>query len=205
MKLSLSLIVALVFSSNFTFAGLNEAKLKMEVVPFKFSANAGLYRSRISDAVPVKREMNNPAFFVQVFFPFKRSIDNPKYFTGNDSTSVYYDRLFSATPYVVFHMTEDQGNASGLGQELSIRVVKRLYAKIQIAIAWTESQAATNDGLKTGFNFHNYWYLSTFLSRHASLNVGFVHISNGRIFRPSDSSVFDMMTVGFSYSLKKRK
>lgn len=201
MKTSFTLVALILLNISSVFAGFREAKHKMEIVPFKFSANTGLYRSRISGATPIKIELNNPAFFAQVFFPFKRSIDDPKYFNGNDSTSLYYDRLFAATPYVVFHVTEDMGNASGLGQELSIRIVKRLYAKIQIAIAWTESRAATNDGLKTGFNFHNYWYLSTFLSRHSSLNIGVVHISNGRVFRPSDSAVFDMLTFGVSYSL----
>ncbi|MFT6745725.1 MAG: hypothetical protein ACJAZ2_000059 [Glaciecola sp.] len=60
-------------------------------------------------------------------------MDLPEHFDGNDSTSVYYDRLFSASPYAVFHVTEDMGNAAGIGQELSIRVVKRVYAKVQIA------------------------------------------------------------------------
>jgi hypothetical protein len=201
MKVIFTLVIFLVCTSNNTFAGLKEAKYKMEIVPFKFSLNGGVYRSRLANAVPPKREYNNPAFFVQIYFPFKRSLDYPKHFTGNDSTSVYYDRLFSATPYAVFHVTEDLGNAAGLGQELSIRVVKRIYAKIQIAIAWTESQASTNDGLKTGFNFHNYWYLSGFVSRHTALSFGYTHISNGRVFRPSDSSIFDMLTFGVSYSL----
>ncbi|MFT6747848.1 MAG: hypothetical protein ACJAZ2_002205 [Glaciecola sp.] len=203
MKFTIALITVILLSSNAAFAGLKEAKHKMEVVPFKFSLNGGVYRSRLANAIPAKREYNNPAFFVQVFLPFKRSVDLPEHFDGNDSTSVYYDRLFSASPYAVFHVTEDMGNAAGIGQELSVRVVKRVYAKIQIAIAWTESQAATNDGLKTGFNFHNYWYLSTFLSRNTALSVGYTHISNGRVFRPSDSSIFDMLTVGVSHTFRK--
>jgi len=205
MKIITSIITILLFSSNFAFAGLKKAKYTMEIVPFKFSLNAGVYRSRLAGGTPAKREYNNPAMFVQVYLPFKRSLDYPKYFDGNDSTSIYYDRLFSAVPYAVFHVTEDLGNAAGLGQELSVRITKRVYAKAQIAIAWTESQAATNDGLKTGFNFHNYWYVSTFLSRNAAVSVGYTHISNGRVFRPSDSSIFDMLTIGFSYSFKKRK
>jgi hypothetical protein len=205
MKFITSMIAILLFSANFVFAGLKQAKYKMEIVPFKFSVNGGVYRSRLAGRTPPKREYKNPAMFVQVYLPFKRSLDYPKYFDGNDSTSVYYDRLFSAVPYAVFHVTEDLGNAAGLGQELSVRIVKRVYAKAQIAIAWTESQAATNDGLKTGFNFHNYWYVSTFLSRNTAVSVGYTHISNGRVFRPSDSSIFDMLTIGISHSFVKRK
>jgi hypothetical protein len=205
MKTILTLITVLLLTSNASFAGVKEAKYKMEIVPFKFSINGGMYRSRLANAIPAKRSYNNPALFVQVYLPFKRSIDHSASFSENDSTVKYYDRLFYAIPYAVFHVTEEFGNAAGIGQELSVRVVKRLYAKIQIAIAWTESMASTNDGLKTGFNFHNYWYLSTFLSRNTALSVGFNHISNGRVFRPSDSSIFDMLTIGVSHSFRKKK
>ncbi len=205
MKSTLIIFALMMLQLSPTIAGIKEAKYKMEIIPFKFSINGGLYRSRIANALPKKRSFNNPAFFVQAFFPFKRSIDHPHNFTSNDSTHIYYDRLFSATPYAVFHITEEGGNATGLGQELSLRIVKRVYAKIQIAVVWTDSKDYTNDGLKTGFNFHNYWYVSTFLSKRTALSVGFNHISNGRVFRAGDTSIFDMLTLGVSHSFAKRK
>jgi len=205
MKSILTLVTILILTSSASYAGVKKAKYKLEVIPFKCSLNGGVYRSRLANAIPPKRSYNNPTGFVQVFFPFKRSIDLPENFSENDSTPKYYDRLFSATPYAVFHVTEDLGNAAGLGQQLSIRIVKRWYANIQIAIAWTESQRNTNDGLKTGFNFHNYWHLSTFLSRNTALSFGYTHISNGRVFRPADSSIFDMLTLGVSHSFRKKK
>lgn len=188
-----------------TFAALQEAKYKLEIVPFKISLNGGLYRSRIANALPEKRSYSNPAFFIQVYFPFKRSIDHPDNFSEDTGTAKHYDRLFSATPYAIFHVTENFGYCAGVGQELSIRVVKRVYAKIQLALAFTESLPSSNDGLKSGFNFHNFWYLSTFISRTTAVSLGYTHISNGRIFRPSDTSLFDMLTVGVSHSFRRKK
>lgn len=199
---SLFILLACTFLMNPAFAGITRAKYELELIPFKCSINGGLYRSRLAESTPEEKRYNRPSLFIQTYFPFKRSIDFPENFS-NDSS--YYDRLFSATPYAVFHLTDKWGNAVGVGQELSIRIVKRVYAKSQIGIVWVESSTMVNDGLKTGFNFHNYWFLSVFVSQNTALSFGYNHISNGRVFAPQQTSIYDMMTIGVSHSFKRKR
>lgn len=199
------LFIAFLASSISVQAGpFKEAKHKMEIVPFRASFNTGLYKSRLAEWTDIRqRQYAQPSFMVQLYLPFKRSVDTPESFEEGYKNDDYYDRLFAAKPFLLFHLTEKLGNASGLGQELTFRVHSRWFANIQLAVAWVESPANTNDGLKTGWNFHNYWYLSCFVTKKFTLNAGYIHISNGRVWTPDQSSLFDMITVGTSFNLHR--
>ena len=178
---------------------------ELEKTPLKISINPGIYRSRLPGSTTLESGFNQPAFFAQVYFPFKRSLDIPSNFERPNYDSTYYDRLFTASPIAVFHLTEKGGNGIGLGQELSFKVSTKTFIKSQLAILWVESNAQKNDGLKSGLNFHHYWYVSSYISQNVAISIGYNHISNGKILSRQLGSVFDMLTVGACFTFSKRK
>ena len=191
---------------NSAFAGENKAKQELEIAPFRMNINTGLYQSRLSNWNALREtRYAQPSFFAQVYMPFKRSIDYESNFTEGEHSSNYYDRLFSSKMFVSLHITDKLGSATGLGNEFTLRIYKRFFANIQLAVVFVESPASTNDGLKSGFNFQNYWFMSCYLNHNVSLSAGFVHISNGRIWNPEDTALFDMLTIGASFNLNKPK
>ena len=176
-------------------------QFELEKTPFKFNLNAGPYRSRLGSGTDKENGFNQPAFFVQVYFPFKRSLDTPSNFERGNSDPDYYDRLFTVCPIALFHITDKGGNGVGLGQELSFRVKPKWFIKSQLALAWLEASSSINDGLESGLNFHHHWYVSTYLNKQTALLFGFNHISNGRILDDEIGANFDMLTFGLSYTL----
>lgn len=177
---------------------------ELEKTPLKISINPGFYRSRLPGSSSLERSFRQPAFFAQVYFPFKRSLDIPSNFERSSYDSNYYDRLFTASPLAIFHLTEKGGNGIGLGQELSFKIFKKIFIKSQLAILWVESNAQKNDGLKSGLNFHHYWYISSYLSQNTAFSIGYNHISNGKILSRQLGAVFDMLTVGVCYTFSKK-
>ena len=206
------LFLLLILCSFDFHSQVQKVKFELEKTPFKFNINAGPYRSRFGDG---KKEngFNQPAFFTQVYFPFKRSLDTPSNFEREKNDPNYYDRLFTACPIALFHVTDEGGNGVGLGQELSFKVKRKWFIKSQLAIVWLESSTdpkkidigGTNDGLLSGLNFHHHWYISTYLNKQTALLFGFNHISNGKILDDEVGALFDMFTFGFSYSLKPKE
>ena len=91
-----------------------------------------------------------------------------------------------------------------MGQELSFKIAKKTFIKSQLAILWVESNAQKNDGLKSGLNFHHYWYVSSYLTQNTSLSIGYNHISNGKILSQQLGAVFDMLTIGVCVTFVKK-
>jgi len=187
------------------YSQVEKVKFELEKTPFKFNINAGPYRSRFESGTEKEKGFNQPAFFAQVYFPFKRSLDTPSNFKREKNDPNYYDRLFTACPIALFHLTDKGGNGVGLGQELSFKVKRKWFIKSQLAIVWLESSSNSNDGLEDGLNFHHHWYVSTYLNKQTALLFGFNHISNGKILDDEVGAIFDMFTFGFSYSLKPKE
>ena len=151
------LIVATIYSISIS-SQVERVVFELEKTPLKVSINPGVYRSRLPGSSSLESSFRQPAFFAQVYFPFKRSLDTPSNFERSTFDSTYYDRLFTASPLAIFHLTEKGGNGLGLGQELSFKIAKKTFIKSQLAIFRVESNANQTDGLKSGLNFHHYWY-----------------------------------------------
>ena len=198
----ISLFLTLFFST-FIYSQAERVVFELEKTPLKVSINPGVYRSRLPGSISLESSFRQPAFFAQVYFPFKRSLDTPSNFQRSNFDSTYYDRLFTASPLAIFHLTEKGGNGIGLGQELSFKVAKKTFIKSQLAILWVESNAQKNDGLKSGLNFHHYWYISTYISQNIAVSLGYNHISNGKILSQQLGSVFDMLTAGICITFLK--
>ena len=192
------------FFSTYIYSQVEKVVFELEKTPLKISINPGIYRSRLPGSNSLENSFSQPAFFAQVYFPFKRSLDTPSNFQRSNFDSTYYDRLFTASPLAIFHLTEKGGNGIGLGQELSFKVAKKTFIKSQLAILWVESNAQKNDGLKSGLNFHHYWYISTYASQNIAVSLGYNHISNGKILSQQLGSVFDMLTAGICITFLKK-
>ena len=80
----------------------------MEIVPLKVSLNAGIYRSRLDLYPGPQSSFNQPGTFIQVYFPFQRSMDHPENFKRSRDDSTYYGRLFSVRPLAIFHITDNK-------------------------------------------------------------------------------------------------
>ena len=197
------LIVATIYSISIS-SQLERVVFELEKTPLKVSVNPGIYRSRLPGSSSIESSFRQPAFFAQVYFPFKRSLDTPSNFERSTFDSTYYDRLFTASPLAIFHLTEKGGNGLGLGQELSFKIAEKTFIKSQLAILWVESNAQKNDGLKSGLNFHHYWYVSSYLTQNISLSIGYNHISNGKILSQQLGAVFDMLTIGVCVTFVKK-
>ena len=197
------LIVATIYSISIS-SQVERVVFELEKTPLKVSINPGVYRSRLPGSSSLESSFRQPAFFAQVYFPFKRSLDTPSNFERSTFDSTYYDRLFTASPLAIFHLTEKGGNGLGLGQELSFKIAKKTFIKSQLAILWVESNAQKNDGLKSGLNFHHYWYVSSYLTQNISLSIGYNHISNGKILSQQLGAVFDMLTIGVCVTFVKK-
>jgi len=174
------------------------AKAKLEVVPFKLNLNPGIYRSRLDLNPAVENRFNQLGGFVQLYFPFQRSIDKAISFEG-DKDSLVCGRLFSIRPLATLQMTNKGGNCAGLGMELSFRLLKRFFLAAQLNLVWVEANNNVPDGLRRGLNFHHYWYASYFVNQKLSFSLGFNHISNGNFLSSNPTSVFDMITPGVSF------
>ena len=124
----LVLIVATIYSISI-YSQVERVVFELEKTPLKVSINPGVYRSRLPGSSSIESSFRQPAFFAQVYFPFKRSLDTPSNFERSTFDSTYYDRLFTASPLAVFHLTEKGGNGIGLGQELSFKVAKKTFIK----------------------------------------------------------------------------
>ena len=195
-----SLLIFLFCSLSF-FSQVEKVKFELERTSLKININSGVYKSRIyssNEAEKVNR-FRQPAFFAQVYFPFKRSLDIPSNFELDKNEPNYYDRLFTACPIAVFHINDKGGNGVGLGQELSFKVAKKWFIKSQLAVIWIESSQQKNDGLRSGLNFHHYWYINYYMSKKSALLLGYNHISNGKIFTSQTGALFDMIAIGFSH------
>ena len=195
-------IVLFILTWTFTIScwtQVEKVEFELEKTSLKINFNTGLYRSRLSNTISPANSSPQPAFFAQVYFPFKRSLDTPSNFEMDKADSNFYDRLFTASPIAVFHLTNMGGNAVGLGQEISFKIANKSFIKSQLALIWVESNSQKNDGLKAGLNFHHYWYLAHYLNKKNALLVGYNHISNGKILSREVGSLFDMFTIGFSH------
>ena len=200
-----SIILCLIIVGSGAISGqVERVVFELEKTPLKVSINPGVYRSRLPGSNKIENNFGQPAFFAQVYFPFKRSLDTPSNFQRSNFDSTYYDRLFTASPLAIFHLTEKGGNGIGLGQELSFKVAKKTFIKSQLAILWVESNAQKNDGLKSGLNFHHYWYISTYVSQNIAVSLGYNHVSNGKILSQQLGSVFDMLTAGICITFLKK-
>lgn len=193
---------------NITFANCQESveeetyykkgKIKLEIVPFKLSLNPGIYRSRLGADTP----FNQLGGFMQLYFPFQRSLDKLEKFKKVKKDSTYYGRLFSVRPLALFHVTNKGGNGLGLGIEFSFRAKKRFFIKPQLGIVWVEANSAVDDGLMRGLNFHHYWPVSYCINQRIAVSLGFNHISNGNFLSSKPTSNYDMITTGFSYTFR---
>jgi len=195
-------IVLFILTWAFTiscWAQVEKVEFELEKTSLKINFNAGLYRSRLPNTISPASSFLQPGFFAQVYFPFKRSLDTPSNFHMDKADSNFYDRLFTASPIAVFHLTNMGGNAVGLGQEISFKIANKTFIKSQLAVVWVESNSQKNDGLKAGLNFHHYWYLAHYLNKKNALLVGYNHISNGKILSREIGSLFDMFTIGWSH------
>jgi len=199
-------IVVLIFSLIFTISCWTQVEkviFELEKTPLKFNFNTGLYKSRLPNSISPASSFRQPAFFLQFYFPFKRSLDTPSNFEIDKNDINYYDRLFTASPMVVCYITNKGGNALGLGQELSFRLSNRSYIKTQLALVWVESNSYNNDGLQRGLNFQHYWYFSFYLNKKNAFLFGYSHISNGKILSKEVGCLFDMITIGLSHHCLK--
>ncbi len=200
-----SIILFLVIVGSIAISGqVERVVFELEKTPLKVSINPGVYRSRLPGSNTIESSFRQPAFFTQVYFPFKRSLDVPSNFERSKYDSTYYDRLFTVCPIAIFHLTEKGGNGLGLGQELSFKLSKRIFLKSQLAILWVESNSQKNDGLKSGLNFHHYWYTSYYVTQNTALSIGYNHISNGKILSQQLGAVFDMLTVGVCFAFTNK-
>ena len=145
----------------------------MEIVPLKVSINSGIYRSRLGLYPGPQSGFNQSGTFIQVYFPFQRSMDHPENFKRSRDDSTYYGRLFSVRPLAIFHITDKGGNGLALGQELSFKIKRKLFFESQLAIIWVEASSKIDDGLIRGLNFHHYWHFSYFLNKKLALSFGF--------------------------------
>ena len=196
-------IVLFILTWTFTIScwtQVEKVEFELEKTALKINFNTGLYRSRLPNTISPTNSFRQPAFFAQVYFPFKRSLDTPSNFQMDKADSNFYDRLFTASPIAVFHLTNMGGNAVGLGQEISFKIATKTFIKSQLALVWVESNSQKNDGLKAGLNFHHYWYLAHYLNKKNALLVGYNHISNGKILSREVGSLFDMFTIGLSHN-----
>jgi len=198
----LILIFILSLLPETSYAQLKKGEFVMEIVPLKVSLNGGLYRSRLGLYPGPQSGFNQPGIFIQVYFPFQRSMDHPENFKRSRDDSTYYGRLFSVRPLAIFHITDKGGNGLALGQELSFKIKRKLFFESQLAIIWVEASSNIDDGLMRGLNFHHYWHFSYFLNKKLALSFGFNHISNGRILASTGGANYDMLTTGLSYSIK---
>ena len=198
----LILIFILSLLPETSYAQLKKGEFLMEIVPLKVSLNGGLYRSRLNLYPGPQKYFKQPSTFIQVYFPFQRSMDHPENFKRSRKDSTYYGRLFSIRPLAIFHITDKGGNGLALGQELSFKIKNKLFFKSQLAIIWVEASSKIDDGLMRGLNFHHYWHFSYFLNKKLALSFGFNHISNGRILASTGGANYDMLTTGLSYSIK---
>ncbi len=174
-------------------------KSKLEIVPFKLNIKPGVYRSRLDIDPTIENRFSQFSGFVQLYFPFQRSIDKTSSFDGSINDSLVYGRLFSIRPLATLQVTNRGGNCAGLGMELSFRLLKRFFLAAQLNLVWVEANNNVPDGLRRGLNFHHYWYASYFINQKISLSLGFNHISNGNFLSSNPTSVFDMITPGVSF------
>ena len=195
------LLLIFLFCSLSFFSQVEKVKFELEKTSLKININSGVYKSRIysSNEAEKVNSFRQPAFFAQVYFPFKRSLDIPSNFELDKNEPNYYDRLFTACPIAVFHITDKGGNGVGLGQELSFKIAKKWFIKSQLAVIWIESSQQKNDGLRSGLNFHHYWYINYYMSKKSAFLFGYNHISNGKIFTSQTGALFDMIAIGFSH------
>ena len=103
--LILALILTIFFSQR-KFSQMEKVEFELEKTPFKMSLNSGVYKSRLSGASERENSFRNFSIFAQVYFPFKRSLDKPENFSQSNLASNFFDRLFTASPVAVFHLTE---------------------------------------------------------------------------------------------------
>ena len=199
MKLSSLLLLTVLFSYINCNSQLEKVQFELEKSTFKFSINSGGYKSRLPGAYKKENSFKNFSVFAQLYFPFKRSLDIPQNFQKFEGDSSYYERLFSISPIAVFHFTEKGGSAVGMGQEMSFKLLKKLFIKSQIAVVWVESNAQKNDGLQSGLNFHHFWHFSCYLKPNTYWSLGYNHISNGKIFSKEVGALFDMIVVGINH------
>ena len=120
------IILNFIFYSSFLICGqINPLKFEIEKTPFKYSINTGLYKSRLSGASLKENSFKNFSIFAQIYFPFKRSMYSPENFNISEGDELYFERLFSVSPVAIFHITEKLGNALGLGQEMSFKLLNK--------------------------------------------------------------------------------
>ena len=200
----ISIIVVVILNTNLK-AQIESVNFELEKTSFKYSLNSGVYKSRISGASEKENSFRNISFFAQVYFPFKRSLDIPKNFKKSEGDSIYFERLFSISPMAVFQFTERGGNAIGMGQEMSFKIAKKIFLKSQIAVVWVESNVLKNDGLQSGLNFHHYWHLASYINPNTYFSIGYNHISNGKIFSSEVGALFDMIVIGISHRIPRKK
>ena len=198
------LLIAIIFNTNLR-AQYEPVRFKLEKTTFKFSFNSGIYKSRLSGASDKENSFKNISFFAQVYFPFKRSLDVPKNFNKSEGDSIYFERLFSISPMAVLQFTDKGGNAVGMGQEMSFKIAEKLFLKSQIAVVWVESNIQKNDGLQSGLNFHHYWHLASYINKNTYFSLGYNHISNGKIFSREVGALFDMIVIGLSHRISRKK
>ena len=111
---------------------------------------------------------------------------------------------FLSVQWLFFNLPKG-GNAVGMGQEMSFKIAEKLFLKSQIAVVWVESNIQKNDGLKSGLNFHHYWHLASYVNQNTYFSLGYNHISNGKIFSREVGALFDMIVIGLSHRISRKK
>ena len=76
----LTLIISIFFIHG-SFSQVENVQFELEKTPFKMSLNSGVYKSRLSGASTKENSFRNFSIFVQVYFPFKRSLDSQENFS----------------------------------------------------------------------------------------------------------------------------
>jgi len=174
---------------------INKGKVSFEIVRGKIGFYADTYRARkIGDA----KFGDGIGFSSLIYLPFQWSVDYAKNFS--DTTSYqgeFNQRLFIIKPTAIFSVNDRVSNTSGLGFQLSILITKNWYLEYIAGVVWVEASKKANDGLDSGFNVLQGFYISKPLSTHFTFSVGFNHLSNAHIF--TSESSHDKLLLGLKY------
>lgn len=182
-------------SSTLLLGQENKGKFAFEIVKGKVAFYADTYRARkVGDA----QFGDGIGFSSLIYLPFQWSVDYAKNFSD---TTIYKgefnQRLFIVKPTAIFSVNDNVSNTSGLGLQLSILITHNFYLEYITGIVWVEAAKNSNDGLDSGFNVVQGFYISKPLSTHFTFSIGFNHLSNAHIF--TSESSHDKLLIGLKY------
>ncbi len=182
------------FNCNQLKAQNNAGKFGLEIINPTISLNAGPYRGR----TPQTDGLFNQGFagYSQIYFPFQLAIDYRSNFS--DSANVineYNNRVFLIRSSAVFHIVDNGSVAFGVGFQFSWLITNQFYIEYQVAPIYLEAPKTAAPDLNSGFNLHHIVSIARPISKHFSIAISLIHLSNAGLVSSKNSNQ-DVLSLG---------